>query len=120
MITGRIALTALKHVIEDRKGQGGKMVKCITIPLPPNYLDLTEKGNVFLDFSAFETRKDGTKVDEPIINQSPSKEIREQLKAAGQYPATLGNLKFWSNEHAPAPVKADLAAATEEVGDLPF
>ncbi len=118
MITGRIALSALKHVIEDRKSKSG-IVKCITIPLPSNYLELTDKGNVYLDFAAWTKRKDGSKVEEPIINHSPDKAIREKLKAAGQYPATLGNLKFWDNTPQPVQQVANIATAGDE-DDLPF
>ncbi len=45
----KINLTALKHKVQDLKGQSG-MVKCLVIPIEANNLYHSDKtGNVYLD-----------------------------------------------------------------------
>lgn len=125
-MSGTFALTALKHVREKRKIQSGEMVDCIVIPLQPNHLKLTEKGNVYVNFSAW-PRKTVSQIEGDksthLINHDPGKEIRDMLKTAGQYPATLGNLTVWDQVQSTPQTGEQAPASMGEIdptADLPF
>lgn len=78
--------------IEERVNKAGATVKCVTIPLENNFLAPTDKGGVFVNWTAWENDK--IKSDHThLINLDPGKDIRDRLKAAGEYPPTLGALK---------------------------
>lgn len=118
---GKINLTALEHAIVSSKVNKDEKILCI--PIKKNNLFLSEKGNVYLDiiYNEIKNPRDDSK-DTHIVNQSVPKEVREALKANGQYPPTLGNLQHWdgSGQHGePAPnvVETPPTATTD---DLPF
>lgn len=108
MITGKLNLAKLEHVIREFPMKDGSQQECIVIPIEKNSLFKTDKGNVFLDIFASETpaekrkvvtvkSKDGTKEFQRyesthIVNQSLPEDVREKLKAEGKYAPTLGNL----------------------------
>ena len=78
--------------IEKRVNKAGAEIMCVTIPLENNHLQPTDRGGVFVNWTAW--ANDKIKSDHThLINLDPGKEVREQLKAAGEYPPTLGALK---------------------------
>lgn len=94
MISGKINLAALQHAIMQIPTKNGTKVECLVIPIAANELFKSDKGNVYLDFAAFEIAADKRKGDDThIISQSFKKEKRDAMKAAKQYPPTLGNLR---------------------------
>lgn len=140
MITGKLNLAKLEHVIREFPMKDGSKQECIVIPIKKNSLYRTDKGNVFLDIYANEIppekrkvitvkSKDGTKEYDRyesthIANQSLPEDVREKLKAAGQYAPTLGNLtdsnlQLQSGSSESANVSDDFAAMPEGDG-LPF
>lgn len=98
-LSGSINLTGFnKAFTETRKDKNGNEVECAVIPMPHNWLSKTDKGNVFVNFSAWpippEKRKADRK-DTHIVNLDPGKETRQKLKEMGEYPPTLGNIVDW-------------------------
>ena len=93
MVKGYFNLMAFNNAfIEERVNKAGATIKCVTIPLENNFLAPTDKGGVFVNWTAWENDK--IKSDHThLINLDPGKEVREKLKAAGEYPPTLGALK---------------------------
>lgn len=125
-ISGNIALTQFKHVIEKRKNTKGEQITCLVIPLEQNDLTLTEKGNVYVNWVAWD-RKTVSQVEGDksthLINQQLPKEKAEAMKAQKIYPPTLGNLTNWADvpqtgaPGEPAPNTVDMTANPD---DLPF
>ena len=123
-ITGSINLAGFKHILEKRKNSKGEMIDCITIPLSANYLNKTDKGNVYVNISAW-PRKNAPKNENDksthIVNQDPGKDVRAKLKEANEYPPTLGNLTVWdqaSGETNDQPANYGTFEGTAD--DLPF
>ena len=125
-ITGSINLRAFKNsFIETRKNKSGQAVKCVTIPLEPNYLSETDKGNVYVNVSAWPRKNPPTNEKDKsthIVNHDPGKEVRDKLKSANEYPATLGNLTVWGEQsHSEqAPAATDHGEFNGNTDDLPF
>lgn len=140
MITGKLNLSKLEHVVREFPMKDGSRQECIVIPIKKNSLYKSEKGNVFLDIYASEIpeekrkiitvkSKDGTKEWERyesthIANQSLPEDVREKLKAAGGYAPTLGNLtdsnlQLQSGGAESANVSQDFASVGPGE-DLPF
>lgn len=98
-LTGSINLMAFNNAFtEVRKDSKGNDVPCAVIPLPHNWLSKTEKGNVFVNLSAWKIPPEKRKADRKdthIVSLDPGKEVREKLKAVDKYPPTLGNLTDW-------------------------
>lgn len=106
MITGKLNLSKLEHVVREFPMKDGSKQECIVIPIKKNSLFKSEKGNVFLDIVAFETPVEKRKVvsvtvnektydkyeSTHIVSQSYDTKKREEVKAAGGYAPTLGNL----------------------------
>lgn len=104
MITGKINLASLEHAIVPMKSKTGESIDCLVIPIKKNNLFKSEKGNVYLDFAAFEVAPEKRKgEDTHLIVQSFDKAKREAMKAAGEQSAILGNLRAseYSSEAAP-------------------
>lgn len=96
MITGKLNLTALKHVKMERKGKSG-MVKGIFIPFDVNHLHEGEKG-VYLDIVAFEN-KEPKDYATHMVKQSLNKDIREKMTdEEKKSQPILGNLKVGSQQ----------------------
>lgn len=123
MITGKINLASFEHAILPMKSKAGE-VECIVIPIKKNNLFKSEKGNVYLDFAAFEVAPDKRKGDDThIIVQSFDKAKREAMKAADERAPILGNLR--ASEHASEAAPNTLTEFTsadmpEGGGDLPW
>jgi hypothetical protein len=99
MLTGKLNLAKLEHVIREFPSAAGGKMECIVIPIEKNSLFKTEKGNVFLDIAVFETVLEKRKGDDThMVSQSFPKEKREAMKASGVYAPILGNLRDWSQE----------------------
>lgn len=106
MITGKLNLAKLEHFITNVKNKAGEPEECIIIPIKRNSLFRTDKGNVFIDIAAFETPIEKRKIVDitvgdktfkryestHIVSQSFDPKKREEMKKAGQYAPTLGNL----------------------------
>jgi hypothetical protein len=119
-LSGSIALSSLKSVITERKGQSG-MVKGIFIPIDANYLTLTDKNQVYLNLSV-------GMLDEPdkydqigmvthSIDSTKYKAMSEDERQAAKdaFPV-LGNLKDFNKGGDSAPA----AETVEAEDDLPF
>ena len=121
MILGKINLAALNHAVEMRKTKAGESIEVITIPIKANSLFKSDKGNVYLDFAAFELSPDKRKGDDShLISQSLPKEQREALKAAGKYPPSLGSMKVDGAGSAPIAVASTESSFDGGGDDLPF
>jgi len=106
MITGKLNLAKLENFITNVKNKAGEAEECIIIPIKRNSLYRTDKGNVFIDIAAFEIPIEKRKIVDitsgdksfkryestHIVSQSFDPKKREEMKKAGQYAPTLGNL----------------------------
>lgn len=109
MITGKINLSALKHVQMEVEGQNGK-VKGMFIPYEANRLFVGEK-SVSLDIIAFDSPKPEYKQTH-AVKQSFSKEVREKMSEEeqkalpfiGSLNANVGGAAPVENNPAPAQV----------------
>jgi len=138
MITGKLNLSKLEHFITDVKNKAGEKEKCIIIPIVRNSLFATEKGNVFIDIAAFEIPIEKRKIVDiasgdksfkryestHIVNQSFDPKKREEMKKAGLYAPTLGNLsdqdKQLDSQASDAPNASPDFGGVEPGDDLPF
>ena len=137
MITGKLNLSKLEHVVREFSMKDGSRQECIVIPIKKNNLFKSEKGNVFLDIVAFETPVEKRKIvtvtvnektydkyeSTHIVSQSFDSKKREELKASGGYAPTLGNmtdsnLQLQAGGAESANVSHDFAPMPEE--DLPI
>lgn len=122
MIKGQINLMALTNAFtETRKNSAGADVECITIPLAVNHLEKDQYGVKLRIIGWDRPNLKGNATH--IVNQDVPKEVGEALKAAGEYPPTLGN--FWDNGGAAAPAQGKTDPATmplpaADKGGLPF
>jgi len=124
-LSGSIALTRLQHVIMEKNGQGGKIVKGIFIPIDINHLE-TKDNAVYLPVRITVKDEADTYGQHGFIAKSVKRdkkwsEMSEADKEAekGLTPI-LGNIKdFGSNASA-----NDSAGAAgppiDETEDLPF
>lgn len=119
-VSGKLNLAALEHaIIKTKSGD-----EAIVIPIKKNNLFKSDKGNVYLDFSARELdlskRREGSN-DTHIVSQSVGKEAYEKLKAENKYAPTLGNLTVWGGGGGePKPNTTQIDDLGDEVPDLPF
>lgn len=123
-LTGSIALTKLKHVIMEKKGQSG-MIRGIFIPIEQNLLLEKEKAvymSVNVNFKP-EADKYG---QNGFISKTTETSIWKELDEAGKEEAKklspiLGNIKDWSSSGS---ANDSAGAATSDVvgedDDLPF
>lgn len=106
---------------ETRKNSAGADVECITIPLAVNHLEKDQYGVKLKIIGWDRANLKGNATH--IVNQDVPKEVGEALKAAGEYPPTLGN--FWDNGGAATPAQGKTDPATmplpaADKGGLPF
>lgn len=113
-LSGKINLTGFnKAFTETRKDQAGNDVPCVVIPMPHNWLEKTEKGNVFANFFGNEIpaeKRKANRKDTHIVNMDPGKEARQKLKEMGEYPPTLGNIVDWGQVSPQEPQANDSPA----------
>lgn len=120
-----INLTAFVHIREKRKNRAGELVDCIVIPCDANHLKFTDKGNLYVNATAW-PRKNAPQNENDksthIINHDPGKDVRDSLKADGKYPATLGNAYVDSDEvqHTAPTSDNSYSAPASHTDDLPF
>lgn len=118
---GKFNLAAFKHAIMDVARKDGSKVKCIVIPIEENSLFLSDKGNVYCDWRAWELAPEKRKGEEThLINQSLKKEVRDALKAAGKYAPTIGTIREPQPEAAETVDNTLSMAAVNNGDDLPF
>lgn len=133
-ISSRINLTLLKHARREMKGQGGKKIDCLIIPIDENHLYKGEKG-VYLDLTSIEIKDKSKQApgqkDTHLIKQSFSREFYDTLtdEQKKAFPI-LGNTIDWSKvaPSEPQPMQSsDLSQSAvdqyqdnEENYDLPF
>ena len=122
-LSGSIALTKLVHVMMDKKGQGGKMVRGIFIPIEANMLVEKDKA-VYMSVNVnFKTEQD-TYGHNGFISKTTDSNIwkgldEEGKKKAKEISPILGNIKDWSA----TPNDTAGAASPDVLGeddDLPF
>ena len=119
-IKGSFYLTGLKHIKEVRKNSKGEQVECMVIPIVQNNLFVTDKGSVIVNFAAWPKSGTANVKFTHNLKQSLDKDDAEKLKAAGLYPADLGNLTLSSDESDPTPsAPADISAPISPA-DCPF
>jgi hypothetical protein len=136
MLTGKINLAKFEHKLMEFKMLDGTKEECIVVPIKKNSLLRTEKGNVFFDIVAFEIPQEKRKIvkvktgdkefdryeSTHIVSQSYDAKKREEMKSAGTYSPTLGNitdsnLQLSSSGSEAANVSESFAAVDD---DLPF
>lgn len=93
MISGKLNLAALKHVVIEKKGKDDKMIKGLFIPIEANNLFASEKenGGIYLDLVCFEM-KEKKDYATHIVKQSFSKKELEEMGDAAKELPILGNL----------------------------
>ena len=123
-LSGSIALTKLTHVIMDKKGKDGNLVKCIVIPIEANGLETKDKA-VYLGIRATvkeETDQYGQNgfISKTVKRDKKWSEMSDSEKEAekGLTPI-LGNLKDFSLSGGNDSSGAASAPIAEE-DDLPF
>ena len=105
-ISIKVNLKQLKHVEREMKGQDGKMIKCLIIPLEENLIYQGEKG-AYLSLTAIEI-KDRSKFsadqkDTHLIKQDIPKEKYEAMSDEQRKAMPiLGNAILWGRQE-PAP-----------------
>lgn len=115
-ITGKINLTKLVSVLTERKGKDG-MVEGIFIPIEKNHLFKSDKGNVYLDLSAWQIKEPKDDGDTHIMKQSLPKEVYEAMSDEDKKAMPIiGNLKTWGSGEA----REEEATKVEADDDLPF
>ncbi|RQO79172.1 hypothetical protein DBR40_05485 [Pedobacter sp. KBW01] len=124
-LSGSVALTKLTHVIMDKKGKDGQMVKCIVIPIEANGLETKDKA-VYLGIRA--TVKDET--DQYGQNGFISKTVKRDKKwsemsdtekeAEKALTPILGNLKDFAISGNNDAAGAAAPGVVAEDDDLPF
>ena len=89
MVKGYFNLMAFNNAfIEERVNKAGAKIECVTIPLENNFLALTDRGNVPVNWVAWANEK--IKSDHThLINLDPGKEFVRSLKLPAST-ATLG------------------------------
>ena len=120
MIKGKLNLRALDSHVMKLKGQSGQ-VECLVIPIEKNNLFKSEKGNVYLDFVAFDTDPDKRK--DPDNTHMVVLSLPKEKRDAGERGPILGNLQDGSGggQSADAPAQPSEALATDDgEADLPF
>lgn len=125
-LSGSVALTKLTHVIMEKKGQGGKMVKGIFIPIELNALD-TKDDAVYLPVRVTvkeETDQYGQNgfIAKSVKRDKKWSEMSEDEKKAEQaLTPILGNIKdFALSGTANDSSGAAAPGVVPEDDDLPF
>ena len=115
-ITGKINLTKLVGVLTERKGQNG-MVEGIFLPIEKNHFFKSDKGNVYLDISAWALKEPEEGKDTHIMKQSLPKEVYEAMSDEDKKAMPIiGNLKTWGSGEA----REEEATVVEADDDLQF
>jgi hypothetical protein len=122
-LSGSIALTKLVHVIMDKKGKDGNLIRGIFIPIQQNLLLEKDKAiymSVNVNFKAEQDQYGHN----GFISKTTESSVWKGLDEAGKEEAKklspiLGNIKDWSasaNDNAGAASEAVIG----EEDDLPF
>jgi hypothetical protein len=122
MITGKINIAKLKHVVMNKKNKAGQEVKCLVIPIESNHLFEGKDGNVYLDIVAFDVKNPkADSKDTHIVKQSLPKEVREAMSEEEKNAMPiLGNLNAGGSGSNEQPANAAPGVVLEENDDLPF
>ncbi|MBT3209136.1 MAG: hypothetical protein HN704_14755 [Bacteroidetes bacterium] len=127
-LTLSINATAFKHIFTKVKNKKGDMIDAIVIPLDPNYLQKTKKGNLYMNFWVNAMKEpfkndDGKVSATHSIKQKFSKEIAEGMtKEEKKEQPYFGNANiFGGGDSEPEPNTAEIEISNEEGSDdLPF
>ena len=118
MITGKINLSALKHVEMEAQGQSGK-VKGMFIPYEANHIFVSEKGSKFVDLIFFEM-KEKKDYATHMIKQSFPKDVRDAMSDEEKKSTPiLGNLNMNESRSSEQSGAASSQVFTP-TDDLPF
>ena len=92
----------------------------MVIPIVQNNLFVTDKGSVIVNFAAWPKSGTANVKFTHNLKQSLDKDDAEKLKAAGLYPADLGNLTLSSDESDPTQSSPADISAPISPADCPF
>lgn len=121
MITGKINLAKLEHILREFPSKSGEKIECIVMPIKKNHLFKSDKGNVFLDLAAFDIAPEKRKGDDThLVVQSFNKETRDKMKADGVQSPILGNLRADGGAPSDEPNTSEDFTAETGKDDLPF
>jgi hypothetical protein len=116
MITGKIDLAKLTHVVTTKTGKDGKPVDCILIPIDKNYIFKGAKGGLYLDLVAFPL-KEAKDNQTHLVKQSLPKDVRNAMSKEEQNAVPiLGSLNITDG----AQQNETSSPAIGEDDDLPF
>ena len=122
-LSGSIALTKLTHVILDKKGKDGNLVRGLFIPIEQNLLLEKDKAvymSVNVNFKADQDQYGQNGFISKTTESSIWKELDEEgKKAAKELSPILGNIKDWTASSNDAAGAASPKPLSEE-DDLPF
>ena len=122
-LSGSIALTKLKHVIMEKKGQSG-MIRGLFIPIDANLL--VEKDNAVYMQVNVNFKPEADKYGQNgFISKTTDSKIWKELDEAGKEEAKklspiLGNIKDWSGSSSNDNSGAVTAEVIDDDDDLPF
>lgn len=130
-ISIKINLKQLKHVEREMKGQGGKLIKCLIIPMEENMIYQGEKG-AYLSLTAIEI-KDRSKFsadqkDTHLVKQDIPKDKYEAMSEEERKAMPiLGNAILWGRQEATPMESGEMSNSAvdayindAEADDLPF
>jgi hypothetical protein len=122
MITGKLNLAKLVHVVQLKKNKEGKEIECLVIPIEANHLFKGKDGNVYLDMVAFDLKKvNETTGDTHLVKQSLPKDVRESMtEEQKNNTPIIGNLKVGGSAQSETPNNAAPGVTLKEDDDLPF
>ncbi|HBD93529.1 MAG TPA: hypothetical protein DC057_05095 [Spirochaetia bacterium] len=117
IITGKIDLSQLKHVLMEKKGKT-EMVEGIFIPLKVNDLFKGKNGNIYMDIIAFDSVNEEYKQTHAVKQSFPKdKYTKEELSAK----PFLGHLNTeFGGAREPKPNNVAPGTVITEAQDLPF
>lgn len=115
MITGKIDLSKLVHVVTTKTGKDGKAVECVLIPIENNSIFKGAKGGLYLDLIAFPL-KEAKDNQTHLVKQSLPKAKREAMSKEEQNAIPiLGSLNITDGAAVETP-----SIEIAEDDDLPF
>jgi len=122
-LSGSIALTKLRHVIMEKKGQSG-MVKGLFIPIDANLL-VEKDGAVYMSVNVNFKPEQDKYGQNGFISKTTDSKIWKELDEAGKDAAKelspiLGNIKDWEGSSTNDTAGAASATVLKEDDDLPF
>lgn len=124
--TGSLALSKLKHVLMEKKGQSG-MIKGIFIPLDANKLTEGKDGAVYMGIrGVMKDEKDqyennGFIAYSPNMGKKWSELSEDEKNLSKELSPIIGNVRVWGNDNSSNDnTGAAASGVLTEESDLPF